>query len=369
MLTLAYLLLVPFRWPTLPWGVQACDVVLVGLLVALCWVDDDTRLRGHPLDVLVVVWIVGSVLAIGDPRSLVALAKDASGLLVYFVFALVVATEHRRWVIGALAGSAVLTAWLALGGVMAGAGQTSTLPWLGTVPRTAWPFHSPEMLACFLALALPFLILFGRVWPCPLATLGAVALAFTATFAHALAGLYVGLAWLLPRGRKWALASALVVVLVVNALLVVSPSRTHYQMPNGLMSYAVLKQLAVEAWWTSPVVGIGLGTFHDVTRQAVQEGRMPPGWEAVDPHSTWFGRLAETGLLGFATLAALWVGVLRLIAKPGPDPGLHRAVAAGLLALLVASVNIDVMHFRFLWVGLALLRSTSGIAAPQTTPR
>ncbi len=62
------------------------------------------------------------------------------------------------------------------------------------------------------------------------------------------------------------------------------------------------------------------------------------------------------------TLALLWVVILRTGFKLQADLRQPQerwvvcAVMAGLIGLLVNSLNVDIMNFRFLWVGLGLLR-------------
>ncbi|HVE13970.1 MAG TPA: hypothetical protein VNI01_11285, partial [Elusimicrobiota bacterium] len=83
-------------------------------------------------------------------------------------------------------------------------------------------------------------------------------------------------------------------------------------------------------------------------------------YRAADPHCTPLGRLAETGLLGGLSLAALWVGLfwwaVPIVRRHDPAGWMARALLAGCIGLLVNSLNAEVMHFRFLWVALGLLR-------------
>ena len=71
--------------------------------------------------------------------------------------------------------------------------------------------------------------------------------------------------------------------------------------------------------------------------------------------------MAETGLVGLAGLMGLWIALLRAGARANARTGQSaehwgvRAAFAGLIGLLVNSVHVDVMHFRFLWVGMALV--------------
>lgn len=125
------------------------------------------------------------------------------------------------------------------------------------------------------------------------------------------------------------------------------------------MSYGLLKRVAAQAFLREPLTGIGLGRFHDETERAYHLGLIHAPYRRADPHCELLGRLAETGLVGGLTLLLLWGGIARvgreLLRRPssGWVPG---AILAGCVGLLVNSVNADVMNFRFLWLGLGLLR-------------
>lgn len=134
------------------------------------------------------------------------------------------------------------------------------------------------------------------------------------------------------------------------------------------MSYYLLKKVAAEAFWRAPLTGIGLGRFREETERAYRVGKVHELYRDIDPHSTLLGRLAETGLPGGLTLVALWVGFLGLglrfvRAANGPAVWPARAALAGTVGLLVNSINVDIMNFRFLWIGFAVLR---GLAPGRT---
>jgi O-antigen ligase len=106
------------------------------------------------------------------------------------------------------------------------------------------------------------------------------------------------------------------------------------------------------------MTGIGPDRFSVITDIAFQQGRLTEPYRAVDPHSTLMGRLAETGLVGGITLVVLWIVIAQycrsLLARD--RSWIAVSTTAALLGLLVASVNADVMNFRFGWVVLGLLR-------------
>jgi hypothetical protein len=137
----------------------------------------------------------------------------------------------------------------------------------------------------------------------------------------------------------------------------IGPAHVDYE----VMSYFRIKQLALEAFLAHPLTGVGLDRFHRVSEAAYQDGRLPSGYRDIDPHSALLGRLAETGIVGGLTLVALWWGAMvaggRLIGDR--QAWLARAAVAALIGLLVNSINVDIMNFRFFWAGLGLLRGLS----------
>src|SRR5205085_10381595 len=77
------------------------------------------------------------------------------------------------------------------------------------------------------------------------------------------------------------------------------------------MSYYLVKKAEWVAWRRRPATGIGAGTFYLEAERAYQEGRLPQAYRRIAAHSTLFGRLAETGLIGLVTLAAAIAGLWR----------------------------------------------------------
>ena len=94
---------------------------------------------------------------------------------------------------------------------------------------------------------------------------------------------------------------------------------------------------------------------------AYDDGRLYSPYQRAEAHSTPFGRLAETGLVGTLPLIALFTALivyaLRAARSGPPDNVVAWALAAGCAGLLVNSVNVDMMNFRFLWFGAGIIRA------------
>ena len=289
---------------------------------------------------------------------------------------------------------------------------TGHLPWgwvsimevpnVGQVVRVNATVSSPALLANYLTLGVPVLAAYGAArsrrpramcW----SLLVAGTLAALTTVSHSVAGVLTAVALLTPHRTRWdragrLLVSVLAVGTVVFALLSTTVAIPKVQLvhrtPSGeaavfpshafvrpgtagdmltvnisyaWVSYGLLKRIAWEAWRAHPWVGNGLDEFPSAVATAFQEGRIH--YPSADPHSTWGGALAETGLIGVLGLAGFW-GVLLGGAREAKrrdmlarDQWQIRALHAGLVGLLVNSLHVDIMHFRFLWVGAALFHT------------
>ena len=345
--------------------------------------------------------------------SAVAGVKDLYLAAVYIAIVALALGQRREWIAGFLAAGAAVTAAAGLIGVALSAagvpltrlGVRMAVPVVGTTFRPSGFLYSPEMLAELLTCTLPLMLWLAlrrdrRWWPAVAVAAAAAAL----TVSHGLAGVLTAaliVLWPTPapmwRRARWLAATAVVmfsialnvVSLVAIRELSIAKGRTSlppaafshaFDDPDGTvptldlhvaystMSYFALKKLAWMAFTEHPWFGHGPGTFHLMTERAFGEGRLPSVYRDADPHSTWLGRLAETGLAGTAALAALWAALViaaaRAAAAEGPASDAH-AYRAAILGMLVNSISTDVMHFRFLWVVVGLIAAAASVRARQ----
>ena len=418
-LVLGYLFLIPIGGGALPANMEWADIMFVGVCVALVATQRRIAPTLHPLDVLVLVYLAGSLLSFRRSPDLlhsgVEFVKQASLGLVYLVFSLL---GRRRetvariacwfaWAAVALAAASLvaLGTYLVTGREVGPFLSVAPIPGAGHVARIKGTLLSPGFFCNYLSMALPFLLLLPR-GPIHAHATGwwragslVVVLAAMGTLTASIAGfLAAGLAAVWPQwtaSRRLRLARAGLVTLAgmvliaVNLMVTVAvrdvvwvtdrdPSVSvpghHYALQEegvgaqrltvgvsyNPMSYFLLKQVAVRTFWHEPLTGAGLGAFHAETERAYRDGQIHAPYRRADPHAELLGRLAETGLVGFLTLLVLWVGVLRaalpLCRGALADAWMPRALVAGFIGVLINSLNADVMNFRFLWVGLGLLR-------------
>lgn len=116
----------------------------------------------------------------------------------------------------------------------------------------------------------------------------------------------------------------LLIVGVSGTLLVGFFGRVHELVasvgdPQGTIALRiVLWTAAIKGWWTSPLVGIGIGNFNLVD-QVVPSIKTASVWyyiKGMSAHNVVLHYLAETGLVGVTALLAMTIGGLRMAALP-----------------------------------------------------
>ena len=403
-LLLLFLVTIAIDWPPLPFNARATDAAFIAAAIAILASTTWARPRLTSLDQAIAGYLGGSLVSMlmsPDPRAgAIEVVRQVYLVVIYGVIA-IASRQGLASTIGS--GLALSGGLLAAFGVIAlgvqaifgvgspRIGPVMTLPYIGDTLRLRALTTSEAMFACVLAVSLPFVLLHpaivasrARSWIAALT----LALAAALTFSHSAAGVAASAlvaSWQRLRSqpalRLVAVGAVALVVLALNFAATVSVRSIgdsalrdttvyHYAVDGGraeiagvaidyqTMSYWRLKEVAWDAFSARPLTGIGLDRFSAITEIAFQEGRLTEPYRAVDPHSTLMGRLAETGLVGGATLIALWIVIAvncrRLLVRD--RTWIAVSIASALVGLLVASVNADVMNFRFGWVVLGLLR-------------
>ena len=405
-LLLAFLTTLAVDWPQLPLNARLTDLLFVAAALAVAIAHPRwTRPRLGALDVAVLVYIAGSVPAVlvsPDRRaSTIELVRQLYLVAVYVVTAMAVRQGLAHTVATGLAlcGGVLVTLGLVAFVIFTATGIGSplltpvmTLPYIGETARLSPLTATPAMLACVLAMSLPFAALHPVVngsRPREMATGIVYGIGSLLTYSHSIAGVAVSAtiaAWRSLRSnrplRAAAVALTVLVVIALNFAASVSirsigssslrdTTQFQYAVDGGVarifgvgveyqtMSYLRIKQVALSAFASHPLAGVGLDQFHRATEIAAAQGRLTPVYRHIDPHSTFFGRFAETGLIGGLSLIVLWltiaVTVDRLLAR-GRVHWIVLAVTAGIVGTLINTMNADVMNFRFLWVALGLVR-------------
>ena len=412
-LLLAFLSTLAVDWPQLPLHARLADVLFAIAALAIAMEHKPwARPRPHGLDLAIIGYIAGSIPAVifsPDPRvSAIELGRQLYLVTVYIMIAMAIRQGFARTVASGLALSGAVPVTIGLIAfvfyAVSGIGvplltPVMTLPYLGETVRLSPLTATPAMLACVLAMSLPFAALHPFVAtsrPKAIAASAIYGLGALLTYSHSIAGVAVSsavAAWRSIRSnvplRTAAIALTVLIVVAMNFAASISirsiggsalrdTSVYQYAVDRGAarifgldveyqtMSYLRIKQVAMSTFVNHPITGIGLDRFHQATEAAAAEGRLTSAYSRIDPHSTFFGRFAEAGLIGGLTLIALWITVAmtvdRLLARDR-DHWIVIAATAGIVGTLVNTMNADVMNFRFLWVALGLVR---GLVAEPT---
>ena len=406
-LLLVFLTTIAIDWPQLPFNLRATDVAFVAAAIAVVAATRTWALpRLRFLDIAILIYLGGSLLALifsPEPRAgVVEIIRQIYVASIYVVIAVAVAQGLTRTIATGLALSGGVLAVL---GVIAIAIQSvssltfpaitpaMTLPYVGEIVRVQALTATPAMFALLLAVSIPFVmrhpVILAAAWRVVAAGV-VLGIATALTFSHSIAG--VAVAVLVAGWGTWrshrvlrlaAIAATMLIVVAFNFAATVAirsvgstglrddtvfqygVDRGHAQFAGvdveyQTMSYFRIKQVALDAFMSRPLFGVGLDRFHSVTEAAYQQGRLTDSYRAIDPHSTFFGRLAEAGVVGLVTLVVLWIAIARdaaaLWSMPTEDEWIAIAAVAAIAGTLINTMNADVMNFRFLWVVLGLVR-------------
>jgi hypothetical protein len=291
-----------------------------------------------------------------------------------------------------------------------------SVPYLGQILRLDMFFPTPELLGCYLTVGVAFTLALRTVSPpgfnakCLTLALLLILVTEVFTFSHSWVGFACAamIAYrpesLGPFGMWIRRGLAAGIVLLFIGMLFASTFYVHdfavelHKVPApaepvdshilrneevpqvkiaatySYLHYHLLKVLAWETFLGHPLSGVGLGNFQSVSEKAYQEGRLGENCRRCVPHNTVIGQLAETGLMGGLPLVALWAwlfidGWKLLRSSQGTDSEwIVRACLGGLVGLFINGLYTDVMHFRFLWVDMAVLRGLALSARWVTVP-
>jgi hypothetical protein len=135
-------------------------------------------------------------------------------------------------------------------------------------------------------------------------------------------------------------------------------------------NYFLLKRAAWLLFKERPFLGWGPDSYRRLLPRLVDAGYLPPGFMLDSAQSEPFSVAAEMGLVGLAALTLFWGLLLRAMWAPSGrglagDLARWQTLACG--AVLVTSLHLDVMRFRFLWISLAVGLAAALVARQAET--
>jgi len=133
-------------------------------------------------------------------------------------------------------------------------------------------------------------------------------------------------------------------------------------------AYATLKQSAFyigkEYWLT----GVGAGNHGIYFHELKNEGLFPKHIPDYDPHSTFMGSFAETGIFGFLAILFLAFSLFKIsnqLLKTKKYYNLKIALAGCLLIFFMESISVDSINFRHMWLIFAILSAIQNLEQNQ----
>lgn len=414
----AYFLLLPFKtWPSfsslIPKATLADFLVIPLCLLAFGKLKNLFYLNWWTtLDWLAIVWLlikVFFVVASGAPSA--ALSEITATLYLvclYFSVRLLVEPQHVAVIVKATIASGFIWGLLAIcGWLVAMATQEEsifvlsikTYPYLGNIYRAQALTGSPNMLVSFLMLGILFCwARLLQVINHRLINSAALVLMLVALFLTFSRDVLIVLACMviihflsLPESSKanWStrLMTTLTVFLMIAAYIFLShfvvtsnngaaihelvsgeyikgdkPLLNFGELDYGYALYPSiyldLKKMAFRAFLDSEGMGLGGGNFNQYLLVMKSEGLYPEKFTAWDPHSTYFGELAEHGLIGFLTVCGILTflcrkSFLRLQSLANRD-FISIGFAGVFFGVAIEAICVDIMNFRQYWILFAL---------------
>jgi hypothetical protein len=137
-------------------------------------------------------------------------------------------------------------------------------------------------------------------------------------------------------------------------------------------NYFLLKRAAWRLFTERPLAGWGSDSFGAILSRAVDAGVLPRNFRPfTSAQSEPFTIAAELGLLGLTSFTAFWALILNRMWRVRSQNIYARFAAAQGIAcfgVLLTSLNIDIMRFRFLWIALALGLGAAILGNAPSTP-
>lgn len=123
-------------------------------------------------------------------------------------------------------------------------------------------------------------------------------------------------------------------------------------------AYLTIKRAMWRVFTEHPWLGVGPDQFSFQLPAQKAAGLFPRYFPDYQPHSTWFGALAEGGIIAFTALVGATLSLWREIRAQAVNWGRNaevRSLVAYLFVFFVAAMSMDTFHLRYLWVPLGML--------------
>jgi O-antigen ligase len=119
--------------------------------------------------------------------------------------------------------------------------------------------------------------------------------------------------------------------------------------------YFELKITALELFYRFPLYGIGDGNFYGYLTENQYRLAYPIFFPPYNPHSTYFGLLSETGIVGFFIFVAFVISIIVFFLRDNRTSMIYeRLFWIAIIYLFYEGLNTDQLNFRHYIVLLAI---------------
>ncbi len=136
---------------------------------------------------------------------------------------------------------------------------------------------------------------------------------------------------------------------------IIGETQNNYIIPT---TYYSLKQSAFHLGKKNILTGVGAGNHGVFLNDLKEQGLFPKHIPNYDPHSTYFGSFAETGIFGLTAILYLTFILFKMsnqLLKTKKYYNIKVAIAACLLIFFMEAISVDAINFRHLWLVFAIL--------------
>ena len=121
-------------------------------------------------------------------------------------------------------------------------------------------------------------------------------------------------------------------------------------------SYFYNKIASFNAFSSSYLFGIGPGNYNLYIEYLKKINMHPLNFPSWDPHSTFFGTLAENGIIGFIIIILFFYGFIKKsLTNLNSYKFINFAMLSILMGIIIDAFSLDIMKFRHLWIFFAFI--------------
>ena len=120
-------------------------------------------------------------------------------------------------------------------------------------------------------------------------------------------------------------------------------------------SYFYNKIASLEAFTQNIFFGVGIGNYNIFINELKFLNIHPNNFPSWDPHSTYFGELAEKGIIGIVSLLLIFVSSTYYFTKLRFEKIFRIFFLVFFFYIVIESINLDIGKFRHLWFFLSFL--------------